>query len=257
MVLVDSDTWLVSGFLEFARGYRKAKGIIINTYTELETHALDACKNNISRSGQIPLLPSIYSVVKVVPARVRGDRNNKMAGSAATGIGGTDLLWKPGKLTSEASERDSFSSRTQRTVVARFLWSLRQPPEESSNDKNAQFPGDYTNYFEILPKGFLERTVKKGKVVGWVPQFKVLSHEAIGGFVSHCGWNSILESIWCGVPIATWPLHSEQQVNAFQLVKEIGTAVEITLDYCERRSKDDPPITAQIIEKAIRELMGN
>lgn len=105
-----------------------------------------------------------------------------------------------------------------------------------------------------MPEGFLKRTEKKGKVVGWVPQLKVLSHEAIRVFVSHCGWNSILESIWYGVPIATWPLHSEQQVNAFQLVKEIGVAVEITLDYCER-NKHQPIVTAQVIEKGISKLM--
>ncbi|OIT18900.1 PREDICTED: anthocyanidin 3-O-glucosyltransferase 2-like [Nicotiana attenuata] len=106
----------------------------------------------------------------------------------------------------------------------------------------------------MLPEGFLDRTEKKGKVVGWVPQLKVLSHEAIGGFVSHCCWNSILESIWCVVPIGTWTLHSEQQMNAFQLVKEVGVAVAISLDYCER-TKDQPMVTADAIEKEITELM--
>ncbi|KAM3301300.1 hypothetical protein P3S67_015801 [Capsicum chacoense] len=135
-------------------------------------------------------------------------------------------------------------------IGCRILWSLRRPPQSN----NAQFPGEYTSYSEILPEGLLGRTEKKGKVVGWVPQLKVLSHEAVGGFVSHCGWNSILESIWFGVPIATWPLHSEQQVNAFQLVKEVGVAVEFTLDYCER-NKDQPMITAEAIKKGIPKLM--
>ena len=63
---------------------------------------------------------------------------------------------------------------------------------------------------KVLPKGFLDRTVGIGKVIGWAPQVAILSHPAIGGFVSHCGWNSILESLWFGVSIAAWPLYVEQ-----------------------------------------------
>ena len=66
----------------------------------------------------------------------------------------------------------------------------------------------------------------------WVgPQVEVLTHKAIGGFVSHCGWNSILESLWFGVPILTWPIYAEQQLNAFRLVKELGLALELRVDY--------------------------
>jgi UDP:flavonoid glycosyltransferase YjiC (YdhE family) len=57
-----------------------------------------------------------------------------------------------------------------------------------------------------------------------------LGHKAIGGFVSHCGWNSTLESILSGVPIATWPLYGEQQFNAFEIVIELGLGVEIKID---------------------------
>ena len=68
---------------------------------------------------------------------------------------------------------------------------------------------------------------------GWVSQVSILAHKAIGGFISHCGWNSILESLWHGIPIATWPIYSEQQMNAFEMVKELGLAIEIRLDYRE------------------------
>ncbi|KAF3644874.1 hypothetical protein FXO37_21246 [Capsicum annuum] len=50
-------------------------------------------------------------------------------------------------------------------IGCRILWSLRRPPQSN----NAQFPGEYTSYSEILPEGLLGRTEKKGKVVGWVP----------------------------------------------------------------------------------------
>lgn len=93
-----------------------------------------------------------------------------------------------------------------------------------------------------------------GKVIGWAPQMAVLSHPAVGGFVSHCGWNSILESVWCGVPIAAWPMYAEQQTNAFQVVKEMEIAVEIKMDY----RKDAPVIVgADKIEKGITQLMDS
>ncbi|PWA51924.1 UDP-glycoslytransferase 3 [Artemisia annua] len=115
----------------------------------------------------------------------------------------------------------------------RIRWSLRRPPTEDLKN----FPGEYTDYNEVLPNGFLERTADKGKVVGWVPQTEVLANVAVGGFISHCGWNSVKESLWYTVPAATWPMYAEQQLNAFELVKELGLAVEISLDY-NQLSKD-------------------
>ncbi|KAL0008657.1 hypothetical protein SO802_010159 [Lithocarpus litseifolius] len=109
----------------------------------------------------------------------------------------------------------------------RFLWSLRKPPPSGG----IASPSDYTNLEEILPQGFIERTQGIGKVIGWAPQVAILGHSAIGGFVSHCGWNSMLESLWFGVPIAAWPMYAEQQINAFEMMKELGLAVEVKMDY--------------------------
>nr|XP_043632524.1 anthocyanidin 3-O-glucosyltransferase 2-like isoform X2 [Erigeron canadensis] len=134
----------------------------------------------------------------------------------------------------------------------RFIWSLRRPPSEDVKG----FPVDYTDYNEVLPDGFLERTANRGKVVGWVPQTELLAHVAVGGFVSHCGWNSILESLWYGVPIATWPMYAEQQLDALQLVKELGLAVEICLDY-QKLNKNQRLISASDIEKGIRAVMDS
>ncbi|KAF5816567.1 putative anthocyanidin 3-O-glucosyltransferase [Helianthus annuus] len=102
------------------------------------------------------------------------------------------------------------------------MWLLRRPPplEQSSE----RFPDDYDDPRAVLPDGFPERTSGIGKVIGWGPQVALLAHEAVGGFVSHCGWNSILESLWFGVPTAAWPMYSEQPLNAFEMVVELGLA---------------------------------
>lgn len=112
----------------------------------------------------------------------------------------------------------------------------------------------------MLPEGFIERTNGVGKVIGWAPQVAVLAHPAVGGFVSHCGWNSVLESLCFGVPIATWPLYAEQQMNAFELVKDLGLAVEIRMYYFKDfEGKYGPTdiVSAKEIESGIQKLMAD
>ncbi|KAJ6408586.1 hypothetical protein OIU84_011838 [Salix udensis] len=114
----------------------------------------------------------------------------------------------------------------------RFLWSLRKPSSQK------------------------DRTVEIGKVIGWAPQVEILAHPAVGGFASHCGWNSILESVRFGVPVATWPLYAEQQLNAFQMVIDLGLAVEIKIDYWRDFLGDNEIIVSgDDIEKAIKHVM--
>jgi len=95
------------------------------------------------------------------------------------------------------------------------------PP--SKKDVSADKGNDALAY---LPDGFLERTHNLGLVVTqWAPQSDILRHPSTGGFLSHCGWNSSLESILSGVPIIAWPLYAEQKMNATMLAEEVGVAV--------------------------------
>ncbi|KAI6698801.1 hypothetical protein NL676_018920 [Syzygium grande] len=132
-----------------------------------------------------------------------------------------------------------------------FLWSLRQPPAKGK----LEAPRDYADPAEVLPEGFLDRTAGVGRVIGWAPQVAILGHPAIGGFVSHCRWNSILESIWFGVPVVAWPQYAEQQLNAFELVVELSVTSEIKMDYRRDFAKGSNAMTADEIEEGIRKLM--
>jgi hypothetical protein len=128
----------------------------------------------------------------------------------------------------------------------RFLWVLRGPPEHGTKLSS---DGDLA---ELLPPGFSERTKGRGLVwPRWAPQKEILAHAAVGGFVTHCGWNSVLESLWFGVPMLTWPWAAEQHYNAFTLVAGMGVAVAM-----EVRRKEDNFVEAAELERAVRALMG-
>ncbi|XP_057779284.1 UDP-glucosyltransferase 29-like [Salvia miltiorrhiza] len=78
-----------------------------------------------------------------------------------------------------------------------------------------------------LPEGFEGRTRERGLVVrGWAPQGAILAHESVGAFMTHCGWSSISESTWFGVPVVGLPLKYDQTVNA-RVAVEAGIGVEV------------------------------
>ncbi|KNA15373.1 hypothetical protein SOVF_098850 [Spinacia oleracea] len=79
-----------------------------------------------------------------------------------------------------------------------------------------------------VPDGFDERVSDRGMVLrGWAPQVEILHHKAVGGFVSHCGWNSLLESVTAGVMLLAWPMEADQFINAKLLVEYTGLAVKL------------------------------
>ncbi|KAJ9541797.1 hypothetical protein OSB04_028303 [Centaurea solstitialis] len=114
----------------------------------------------------------------------------------------------------------------------RFLWVVR--------------PGSVlgSEWLESLPNGFMDKVGERGCIVKWAPQQEVLAHQAIGGFWTHCGWNSTLESICEGVPMICSPCSYDQPVHARYVadVWRIGVILENGIE-------------VQEIEKAIKRVM--
>jgi hypothetical protein len=106
----------------------------------------------------------------------------------------------------------------------RFLWVVRNPPSDKKSVALSAHPN--IDLDSLLPEGFLDRTKDRGLVLkSWAPQVAVLNHPSVGGFVSHCGWNSVLEAVCAGVPLVAWPLYAEQRVNRIFLVEEMKLAL--------------------------------
>ncbi|XP_022940844.1 anthocyanidin 3-O-glucosyltransferase 2-like [Cucurbita moschata] len=216
------------------RRYREANGFLINTFFELEPDAIHWFAEQ--------RLPPVYAVGPIL-----NQKKNPQIGESGEEI----MKWLDEQPPSSVvflcfgtmgsfneSQTKEIAEALERTGV-RFIWAIRQTPPES-----------------VLPEGFVDRTGGIGKVIGWAPQVEILKHPATGGFVSHCGWNSVLESLWNAVAVATWPMYAEQQVNAFEMGVELGVAVEVSLDYSMMVAEEEEAVlTAEKIEGAIRRLM--
>lgn len=114
-----------------------------------------------------------------------------------------------------------------------FLWIIR-------SDSIAGDPS------VMLPPGFLEETKELGLIAKWCPQEQVLNHPSIGAFLTHCGWNSMIESLASGVPMICWPFFADQHINCRLACTEWGVGREINSGNLERNE----------VEKMIREVIG-
>ncbi|OIW06383.1 hypothetical protein TanjilG_15028 [Lupinus angustifolius] len=201
-------------FLDIVATMSGCNGIIINTFNALEGRANKALQEGSCFPDESNP-PPVFCIGPVIS--VPGGENDENG----------CLSW----LDSQPSQSVvllSFGSlgrfsKTQLKEIAiglekseqRFLWVVRSESDEESLE-------------DLLPEGFLDRTKEKGMVVrDWAPQVKILSHDSVGGFVTHCGWNSVLEAVCEGVPMVTWPLYAEQHLNMIVLVKEMKVALAL------------------------------
>lgn len=126
----------------------------------------------------------------------------------------------------------------------KFMWVVRgaDPADIFSGEANAVG----------LPEGFEERVRERGMVVrDWAPQTEILAHESTAAFMSHCGWNSCLESLAAGVPVVAWPMHTDQPLNAALLTEVLKVGVLVR----EWRVKGEV-VAAETIKNAVERLMA-
>ncbi|KAF8032474.1 hypothetical protein BT93_D1399 [Corymbia citriodora subsp. variegata] len=211
--------------LHNARRHRMAEGILLNSFEELEPRAIEYLK------GEEPGKPPVYPVGPLVNM----EQSSKSDGSeclkwldeqpkcsvlyVSFGSGGTLSYDQMQELALglEMSEQ-------------RFLWVVRTPNDKAA-DAAYLTAHSQNEPYEFLPEGFLERTKDRGLVLpSWAPQAQVLAHSSTGGFLTHCGWNSTLESMLNGVPLIVWPLFAEQRMNALMLTQDVKVALRPRAD---------------------------
>ncbi|KAF7840817.1 scopoletin glucosyltransferase-like [Senna tora] len=124
-----------------------------------------------------------------------------------------------------------------------FIWVVKESKKEEEEEKE-----------KWVLSGFEKRTQGKGLIIrGWAPQVQILEHEAVGAFVTHCGWNSILEAVSAGVPMITWPEYAEQFYNEKLLTQVLRIGVPVGVKKWTRFQRDD--IKWDAIEKLVKRIM--
>ncbi|KAL8050832.1 hypothetical protein ABFX02_06G105200 [Erythranthe guttata] len=226
-------------FVRTSMNMRRSAGILVNSYHALEFRAFEAMANGLCNPGAPT--PPVYSIGPFV-----AEKNNAESEC---------LRWLDSQPIKSVvflcfGRRGFFSGKQLKEMAiglensgCRFLWAVRDPPGAAAREE--------ADLEALLPEGFLERTKDRGMVLkSYAPQMEVLSHESVGGFVTHCGQCSLLEAVSFGVPMIGWPLYAEQRMNRVFMVEEMKVALPL-------EEAEDGLVTAAELEKRVRELMDS
>ncbi|KAJ0105096.1 hypothetical protein Patl1_18967 [Pistacia atlantica] len=187
-------------------------GLVINTFSELERVYLDHLAKEMGSDR-------VWAVGPLLPPDDDSSGPTERGGSSSVSV--DDVLswldtcsdWKvvyvcfgsQAVLTNDQMEELAFGLEKSRV---NFIWSVKEPTK-----------GYVEGKYGMIPLGFEDRVAGRG--------FVIKGHRAVGAFLTHCGWNSVLEGLVAGVVMLAWPMGADQFVNAELLVDElkVGTRV--------------------------------
>ncbi|KAJ4775280.1 Glycosyltransferase [Rhynchospora pubera] len=245
--LIDRETDSYKAFMRTVPSLVKSDGILMNTFESLEPKAISALREGLCvPSFNMPPVYSIGPLVTETREKELEERHEclKWLDSQPKG---TVVFLCFGSMGGFSLDQIKQIAIGLEKSNQRFLWVLKFNTEPR-NIYNKSIPE--LELDQMLPEGFLDRTKDRGMVVkNWAPQIQVLHHESVGGFVTHCGWNSILEAVTVGKPMVCWPLYAEQKLNKVLLVDH-GTGLGVAME-----GYDQDTVVAEEVEAKVRWLM--
>lgn len=213
----------------------RAHGLILNTFEELDEPILNQMRT---------ICPNLYPIGPLHAHLKKKQTTLRPSSNSLWAEDRTCIDWLNGKLPNSVIyvSFGSIVTITNDQLIEfwyglvnsgqKFLWVIR-PDSIAGEEWRSKIPVD-------LATGTKER----GYIVEWAPQEEVLAHPAVGGFWTHCGWNSILESVYEGKPMICWPYFFDQHVNSRFVEKVWGIGLDMK-DTCDR----------EIVEKMVKDLM--
>ncbi|EFJ19883.1 hypothetical protein SELMODRAFT_177347 [Selaginella moellendorffii] len=226
--------------------------IIANSFEELEPAGFQALRKAMNQRciGVGPLLPDGF-----FGERGDYDEHRKVVAPGVASFWKQDttcLKWLAGKAPNSVlyisfgsvikltlPEFEELSRGLESSKQA-FLWAFR--------------PGCVEGLEIEELESFKERTSSTGLVISWAPQVEVLSHESTGGFLTHCGWNSVLEGICGGVPMLGWPRQAEQNINCELFV---GMGIGLRLVEANQSGRYQACPTSDVIASKVSRVLGD
>jgi len=218
-------------------------GVVFNTFTELEQVHIDHMKKELGHKR-------VWAVGPVLPIRNGSTEPEERGGNSA--VSRKDIVEWLDSCGECSVVYVCFGSRTiltnsQMEVLTRalelsrvnFVLSVGVPDARRGPQEQGKVPCGFMDRVGVRGRGFL--------IEGWAPQLVILSHRAVGAFLTHCGWNSVLEGLVSGVTMVTWPMGADQYANARLLVDELGMGIR----GAEGEKLPEASELAKIFEKAL------
>ncbi|CAN0841957.1 7-deoxyloganetin glucosyltransferase [Linum grandiflorum] len=230
----DPNDFMFNFAMEEVENTRNASAIVFNTFDKLERQFVESLSPTT--------FPPIYTIG---PLHLMDPRDSTLDSLGST-------LWKEDSGCLEWLDRKepnsvvyvNFGSVAVVTShqLAEFAWGLANSGKAFLwvIRSDVLVGGEYA----ILPGEFMDEIKERGLLVSWCPQEKVLKHPSIGGFLTHCGWNSTMESLTSGVPMICWPFFADQQTNCWLVCQKLRVGLEI-----------DSDVKRNEIDELVRELM--
>ncbi|TKY44951.1 Anthocyanidin 5,3-O-glucosyltransferase [Spatholobus suberectus] len=245
-LLLQPNSLFESIFMEDSPKLTKLNGVFINSFEEMEGEALAALNEGKVVKG----LPPVYGVGPLMACEF--EEVDQGQGGSMTSI----LKW----LDEQAEASVVYVCLGNKTETRReqikdtalgliecgysFLWVVKLKAVDREEEEGLE---------DVLGSELMNKMKEKGMVVKeFVEQMEILGHPAVGGFVSHGGWNSIIETVWQGIPILSWPQIGDQKITS----ETAGiTGVGIWPEEWGWGAKE--VVKGKEIAKRIKEMMSN
>ncbi|KAG1364313.1 UDP-glycosyltransferase 13-like [Cocos nucifera] len=239
--LHDSTNLFTKQFIENGRALLQAKAILVNTFESLEADAVSALNGGAVVRG----LPPVVAIGPLQqPARPSGRPGHTFPWLDAQPPRSVVYVSFGSRTALSRAQIKELGVGLERSGC-RFLWVVKRKIVDREDGEGLE---------ELVSDGLLEWG--RGLVVkGWVDQNEVLGHGAVGAFVSHCGWNSVVEAAACGVRVLAWPRGADQRVNA-SLVERSGLGVWAR-EWGWDGEEGVEVVWGEEIGQRVRELMGD